>query len=93
MLYSEIVEADCRIIPELPGKCKLDRYETECKLIEGDTGERFFITKQLNRDAVYNDLKRIKDAGFNSIAVVLAHSYAYKEHELEIGEIAKEIGE
>lgn len=32
------------------------------------------------------------DSGISSISVVLAHSYACVDHELAIGEIAKEIG-
>lgn len=88
------MEVDCRIIPELPGKCKLDQLlnNTECKLVEGDTGEKFYILKELNQVEIRNDLMKIKEDGIDSVAVVFAHSYAYKWHELEVGKIAKELG-
>lgn len=38
------------------------------------------------------DLAKLKSSGIDSIAVVLAHSYAVQEQELNIGKIAKEIG-
>lgn len=86
------MEVDCRIIPELQGKCKLDKFHTECKLVEGDTGEKFFVLKELNQVEVREDLKKIKETGIDSLAVIFAHSYAFKWHELEVGKIAKEIG-
>lgn len=39
------------------------------------------------------ELLRLKEKeGFDSVAVVLMHSYACPEHELKIGEIAKKVG-
>lgn len=92
VLYSAIVELDCRIIAALPGKCKLEKLRQECKLVRGDTGEEFFIIKELNAEEIRRDLRGIKDRGINSVAVVLAHSYAYHEHEEQVGEIAKQLG-
>lgn len=92
MLYATVVEVNCRVIPETPGKCKLAKLRDECELIEGATGEKFFITQRLNDAEIRKDLKAIKDNGINSIAIVLAHSYAYHEHEIQIGKIAEELG-
>lgn len=61
-------------------------------MVEGHSGERFYITRDLNKDEVYEKLKAIKDKGINSISVALAHSYTYHDHEIEIGKIAEKIG-
>lgn len=38
------------------------------------------------------DLQKLYDSGYRSLAVVLAHSYTYPAHELLLGEIAASIG-
>ena len=38
------------------------------------------------------DLKRLYDAGYRSLAVVLVHSYTFPQHETQIGRLAREIG-
>lgn len=39
-----------------------------------------------------NSLKAIKDEGIDSLAIVLAHSYMFRDHEVQVGEIAKKLG-
>lgn len=90
LLYSAIVEVDCRVVPTLPDKCKLSAI-TKWPSVSGSTGETFFVIKDINRGDVRKDLEAIKKSGINSIAIVLAHSYAYEGHERIIGEIAKEL--
>lgn len=51
------------------------------------------VVKDVDEEAVRKDLKTIREKGIDSIAVVLAHSYTYREHELKIGKIARELGE
>lgn len=46
----------------------------------------------LDLDAVKEDLQRLYDEGFRSIAIVFAHSYTYPEHEHVIGELARSLG-
>lgn len=92
MLYSKIVEIDCRVIPTLPGKCELKEQASKWRIVDGDTGEKLYVTKELDRSKLRQDLKQLKDEGIDSIAVALAHSYTYKHHELEVGEVAKELG-
>lgn len=91
-MYSEIVEVDCRVIPVLPGKCELKEQANKWRIVDGDTGEKMYVTRELDKDSLRKDLKLIKSKGINSIAVALAHSYTYRDHELEVGEIAKELG-
>lgn len=87
-----MVEVDCRIIPVLEGKCELGSQASGWKIVVGKTGEKFYVTKELNREAVRESLLSVKEKGIDSISIALAHSYTYHEHELAIGEIAKEIG-
>lgn len=92
VLYSEVVEVDCRVIPVLPRKCELGDQASKWKIVNGETGEQLYITNDLNVDDIRKDLKCVKDKGINSIAVALAHSYMYAEHELQVGKIAEELG-
>jgi hypothetical protein len=93
ILYSETVEIDCRVVPLLKGQCELgDSILKDWRVVEGHTGERFYITRDLNKDEVHDKLKAVKDKGINSISVALAHSYTCHEHELEIGRIAQKLG-
>ena len=51
------------------------------------------VIEELDTMQVEKDLKILKnDKGFDSIAVVLMHSYACPESELRIGEIARKVG-
>lgn len=90
ILYSEIVEIDCRIIPTLENKCELN--QNNWRIVKGSTGEEFYITKEQNQNEVREKLLQIKQTGIDSISVALAHSYAFPDHELQIGQIATELG-
>lgn len=92
MLYSEVVEVDCRVIPVLPDKCKLGPDQFRWNKVDGITGEQFYVTKEMDDEEVSASLKKIKDKGIKSIAVALAHSYAYHEQEVRVGEIARKLG-
>lgn len=83
---------DCRAIPVLEGKCELGDQTKQWRVIEGSTGEKFYVTKELVKEEVKKSLLEIKQKGIESISVALAHSYAIFEQELEIGKIAEEIG-
>lgn len=62
------------------------------KQVIGTTGEKMLVVKDLDEEAVRRDLKKLREKGLESIAVVLAHSYTYHDHEVRIGKIATEIG-
>ncbi|XP_026332611.1 5-oxoprolinase isoform X2 [Hyposmocoma kahamanoa] len=91
VLYTEVIEVDCRVIPALEDKCQMNK-PAHWKQVYGTTNEKMLITKEVDIEAVRNDLKRLKEKGIDSIAVVLAHSYTYHEHELQIGKIACDLG-
>jgi hypothetical protein len=42
--------------------------------------------------AVRADLEKLKDQGFKNIAIGLMHSYTYPEHELQVKNLAEEMG-
>ncbi|KAJ2940858.1 hypothetical protein O0L34_g10119 [Tuta absoluta] len=92
VLYSEVIEVDCRVIPALEDQCLLDKSKTNWRTVVGTTNEKMLIIKELDEEAVRQDLKKLREKGIDSIAVVLAHSYTYHKHELIIGKIATEVG-
>lgn len=77
VLYEEILEVDCRVIPALRGRCQLGGTSSKWKTVKGTTGEELYIVQELNTEKLKKDLQMVKDQGFNSLAVVLAHSYMY----------------
>ncbi|GBP79515.1 5-oxoprolinase [Eumeta japonica] len=92
VLYSSVIEVDCRVVPALEDQCQIEKSSKNWKEVVGSTGEKMLITKELNEEEVEIKLIELKKSGIESIAVVLAHSYTYHDHELRIGKIAKELG-
>lgn len=51
------------------------------------------VVQELNKEKIRDELLRLKnELGFNSVAIVLMHSYSYDTHELQVAEIARSIG-
>lgn len=79
VLYEEVVEVDCRVVPALPGQCLLMGIGhgewSNWHHVTGTTGEELLVCQELNEDTLRKDLIVLKEKGINSIAVVLAHSY------------------
>ena len=48
--------------------------------------------KPVNRSQVKQDLQAAYDTGIDCCAIVLMHGYRYTQHELQVAEIAKQIG-
>ena len=93
MLYSEVIEVDCRVIPALEDRCQMDKTDKSWAEVVGTTGEKMLVIKDLDEAEVRKDLLALKKKGIQSVAVVLAHSYTYHDHEVRIGKIADELGE
>lgn len=91
VLYKKVVEVKCRVIPALPGKCQMPCKDSWRK-VRGSTGEDLFVIQELDEGKLKEDLMDLKRSGIESIAVVLAHSYTYAEHEIRVGELARELG-
>ncbi|KAL4820381.1 Hydantoinase B/oxoprolinase-domain-containing protein [Aspergillus spinulosporus] len=90
MLPEAVVEVDERIVPVHPASDK-DCFPG-ARLVEGVTGEKFRIVKELDIEKVRPELVRLKEKGYQSLSVALVHSYVYPEHERLIGELAEEMG-
>lgn len=60
--------------------------------MEGVTGEKFRVVQELNLEEVRSELQRYKEQGYQSLSVALVHSFAYPEHERQIGELAESMG-
>lgn len=87
-LYEEVVEVNCRIIPARED-CEL---QSACGIVDGISNTKYLVTSELEVDVVKAKLQESHNRGIRSVAVALAHSYACPEHEMKIGEIAKQIG-
>ncbi|SPP75055.1 5-oxoprolinase [Drosophila guanche] len=88
-LYHSVVEVDCRIVPEQADRCELNH---SWKVLEGVASTRYLEVQPVDVEAVRASLTAAREQGVSSVAVVLAHSYACPEHELEIGAIARQLG-
>ncbi|OQE18202.1 hypothetical protein PENSTE_c018G06703 [Penicillium steckii] len=90
VLPEEVVEVNERVVPCHPSA------DEECfsgaRVVEGITGEKFRVVQEIDLVQVRSELQRLKEAGYQSLSVALVHSFAYPEHELQIGEIAQEMG-
>ncbi|EPX72708.1 oxoprolinase [Schizosaccharomyces octosporus yFS286] len=96
VLYSKVVEIDERVtledFVEDPSGCKTKIDGNNPSLVLGRSGEAVRILKKLDEESVRKDLQKLRDEGFTSIAVCLAHSFTYPDHEIAVGKLAKEYG-
>ncbi|KAJ5606647.1 hypothetical protein N7510_009428 [Penicillium lagena] len=90
VLPEDVVEVNERVLPCHPVA------DSECfagaRIVEGVTGEKFRIVQELDLSHVRTDLQRLKEQGYQSLSVALLHSFAYPDHERQIGEIAEQMG-
>jgi 5-oxoprolinase (ATP-hydrolysing) len=107
-LYAKVIEVDCRIVPALSncqmGKKNFSFNPTtftnnQSSFPEhnwpersGVAGSKYLSKSILDVNAIRKDLDEVHKSGLRSLAVVLAHSYACPDDELQIGQIAKDIG-
>lgn len=60
--------------------------------VTGASGEIIQVLQPLDIASTRLDLQRIYDQGFRSLAVCLMHSYSFPKHELQVRDLALEIG-
>ncbi|KAJ1657454.1 hypothetical protein IWQ61_003145 [Dispira simplex] len=65
-------------------------YGPDC--VQGLSGEQVRILQPLNPAEVRQQLRSLYKDGFRSIAVCLAHSYTFPDHEKQVGQLAQELG-
>jgi hypothetical protein len=61
------------------------------KRVEGITGEKVIVMKPPDLNVVRVQLEEFRKEGIKSVAIVLAHSYTFQEHEKMIGNLAMEM--
>ncbi|MEE8396117.1 MAG: hydantoinase/oxoprolinase family protein, partial [bacterium] len=60
--------------------------------VTGTTGESLEVIVPLDEAALVEELKQAHAQGLRAVAVLLMHAYAFPEHELRVGELAREAG-
>jgi len=90
LLYKDVIEVNERV------RIYRDNDENslypEMKIVEGTTGEKFVVLDFPDLKNVREELEKFYSKGFQSVAVVFLHAYAFPDHEKQIGELAREIG-
>lgn len=61
-------------------------------IVQGLSGEAVRIMRKPDEKQVEEDLKKLYEEGYRSLAVVFIHSYTFPEHERILGEIARKVG-
>lgn len=80
-LYSRVIEVDERVV-----------VTSAEELLASNTLPKAKIERAVNHSIIREQLEAIKSEGFESIAISLMNSYILPENELEIENIAKEVG-
>jgi 5-oxoprolinase (ATP-hydrolysing) len=95
-VYETVVEVDERVLvhtdkeggKQQPPTKWVEKHEFHT----GVTGEKVSILKKPDLEKLQADLQKVKEMGIKSLAVSLAHSYTYPEHEKLVGELAAKMG-
>lgn len=95
-LYSDVYEVDERVVLEscsdshLRGQ-RMTSPET-LETVVGTTGEKLQIVKRVDSESTRKFLLQMYSEGVRSLAVCLMHSYIFPDHELQIAELAQQVG-
>lgn len=60
--------------------------------VKGITGDILRVIRPLNEDEVRQKLLEIRSKGIETLAICLAHSYMYPDHENRVADIARDLG-
>lgn len=90
VLPEGVVEVNERLVPCHPNADK-DCFP-DARIVEGVTGEKFRVVKELDIEEIRTELQNLRNQGYQSLSVALVHSFAYPEHERQIGELAESMG-
>ncbi|KAI9685832.1 MAG: hypothetical protein M1822_004110 [Bathelium mastoideum] len=101
VLYKKVVEIDERVTledyaedperKETPAETT-DKAGQDAELVKGLSGESVRILKRPVQHEIEEQLRKVYEEGFRSIAVCLMHGYTFPQHEALVGKIAREIG-
>uniref|UniRef100_A0A182Q3G2 5-oxoprolinase n=1 Tax=Anopheles farauti TaxID=69004 RepID=A0A182Q3G2_9DIPT len=91
-LYKEVIEIDARLVPAQEAVCQLGEASSSWRQLTGASNAVYLEMIPLDEEDLRAKLASVHATGINSLAIVLAHSYACPEHELRVGRIAHELG-
>lgn len=77
---------------EDPDGLQSDLDEVPGVLVKGTTGDMLRIIRPVDEAEIRQKLGKVKEAGIDALAICLAHSYLYPNHEDRIAEIARQLG-
>lgn len=99
VLYEDVVDVDERVTieayqqdPNPDPETLAARLKDDPQLTRGISGEIVRVLDKLNEEKTLQDLQRLYQQGYRSIAVCLVHSYTFQEHELIIERLARSVG-
>eukprot|EP00958_Prasinococcus_capsulatus_P024615 scaffold3880_cov403-Prasinococcus_capsulatus_cf.AAC.3 len=94
VLYTEAIEVDERVRVLTPAEASsLTNAEGAAKgYKKGLSGEWVEILQPIDLGTLRGQLQSLLDRGIRSLAVALAHSYTFPDHEEAIGRLAEQLG-
>ena len=87
LLYEEVIEVDERIRILKDGEQLIDK-----NVVHGITGEKFVILQAIDIEKLAPKIRKLKESGISSLAIVFIHAYAWPDHEKAAALLAREIG-
>ncbi|XP_076333273.1 5-oxoprolinase [Tachypleus tridentatus] len=88
MLYEDVIEVEERVLIHQQD-CQLNK---KCNICIGTTNEKLEMWTPVNLEKLRIDLENTLSKGISSLAIVLAHSYIFPDHEVQVGNVAKMLG-
>jgi 5-oxoprolinase (ATP-hydrolysing) len=84
LLYKEVIEVDerVRLLP-------IDSTEDG---VIGTSGDKLQILKSPDYKQLRDQLSKLLEEGISSVAIVLIHAFTFRDHEIKIGGLCKELG-
>jgi 5-oxoprolinase (ATP-hydrolysing) len=82
-LYKAVIEVDERV--QIVSNQSVNS-------VKGVTGEYFEVLKPLDLTSLEFSLKELLVQGIDSLAISLVHSYSFRDHELQVQALAKNLG-
>lgn len=96
VLYSEVVEVNERVTmedstkdPFQPGSVNVG---ADPALRVGRSGDIIRILEPLDAESTRKSLQTLRQKGYDSISICLAHSYSFPDHENAVRDMAQEMG-
>ncbi|KAI8234038.1 hypothetical protein K4K54_009294 [Colletotrichum sp. SAR 10_86] len=97
LLYDEVIEISERLTVEAYDEDVYKTARTQPKespglFVKGITGDILRVIRPLNEEEVRQKLTDIRSKGIETLAICLAHSYMYPDHENKVADIARDLG-